>query len=127
MTLVQSAYRSGRSATEQVFTIKTLAENAITSSTIYLLLLDMSKAFDTVCRSNILTDLQEILKPDDMHVMAVLIGDVVLTVNVGKVLGEHAKTVVGIAQGDSLSAVLFIFYLAKFLTSNRECIEHTPL
>ena len=56
--------------------------------------------------------------------MAVLIGDVVLTVNVGKVLGEHAKTVVGIAQGDSLSAVLVIFYLAKFLTSNRECIEH---
>ena len=33
-----------------------LAEKAITSSTynIYLLLLDMSKAFDTVCRNNLL-------------------------------------------------------------------------
>ena len=29
----------------------------------------------------------------------------------------------GIAQGDCLSAVLFIFYLAKPLTPNRECID----
>ena len=111
----QSAYQSGRSTTEQVFSIKVLAEKAITSSTynIYLLLLDMSKAFDTVCRSKLLTDLQEILEPDEMHMMAVLISDVVLTVKLGKELGEQIKTEVGIAQGDCLSAVLFIFYLAK--------------
>ena len=60
--------------------------------------------------------------------MTVLISDVVLTVEVGKELGEHIKTEVGIARGDCLSAVLFIFYLAKSLTPNRECIEHnTPL
>ena len=98
----------------------------ITSSTynIYLLLLDMSKAFDTVCRSKLLTDLQEILEPDEMHMMAVLISDVVLTVKVGKELGDQIKTEVGIAQGDCPSAVLFIFYLAKSMTPNRECIEH---
>ena len=116
--LAQSAYQSGRSTTEQVFAIKVLAEKAITSSTytIYLLILDMSKAFDTVCRSKLLTDLQEILEPDELHMMAVLISDVVLTVKVGKELGEQIKTEVGIAQGDCLSAVLFIFYLAKYLT-----------
>ena len=59
-----------------------------------------------------------------MHMMAILISDVVLTVKVGKELGEQFKTEVGIAQGDCLSAVLFIFYLAKSLTPNRECIEH---
>ena len=77
--LAQSAYQSGRSTTEQVFAIKVLAEKAITSSTynIYLLLLDMSKAFDTICRSKLLTDLQEILEPDEMHMMAVLVSDVV--------------------------------------------------
>ena len=64
------------------------------------------------------------LEPDEMHMMAVLISDVVLTVKVGKELGEQIKTEVGIAQGDCLSAVLFIFYLAKSLTPNRECIEH---
>ena len=86
----------------------------------------MSKAFDTVCRSKLLTDLHEKLEPDEMPMMAVLISDVVLTVKVGKELGEQIKTEVGIAQGDCLSAVLyiFIFYLAKSMTPNRECIEH---
>ena len=103
-----------------------IAEKAITSSTynIYLLLLDMSKAFNTVCRNKLLTDLQEVLEPDEMHMMAVLISDVVLTVKLGKELGEQLKTEVGIAQGDCLSAVLYIFYLAKSLTPIRECIEH---
>ena len=103
-----------------------IAEKAITSSTynIYLLLLDMSKAFDTVCRNKLLTDLQEVLEPDEMHMMAILISDVVLTVKLGKELGEQFKTEVGIAQGDCLSAVLYILYLAKSLTHIRECIEH---
>ena len=104
-----------------MFAIKVHAEKAITSSTynIYLLLLDMSKAFDTVYRSKLLTDLQEVLEPDEMHMMAVLFSDVVLTVKVGKELGEQFKTEVGIAQCDYLSVVLFIFYLAKSLTPNR--------
>ena len=103
-----------------------LAEKAITSSTynIYLLLLDMSKAFDTVCRNKLLTDLQEVLELDEMHMMATLITGVVLTVKVGKELGEPFKAEVGIAQGDCLSAVLFIFYSAKSITPNRGCIEH---
>ena len=110
-----------------MFAIKILAEKAITSSTynIYLLLLDMSKAFDTVCRNKILTDLQEVLEPDEIHMMALLlISDVVLTVKVGKELGEQFKTEVGISQSDCLSAVLFVFYLTKSLTPNTECIEH---
>ena len=51
----QAAYQHGRSTTEQVFTIKMLAEKAINASdyTIYLLLLDMSKAFDTVDRKQL--------------------------------------------------------------------------
>ena len=68
----------------------------------------MSKAFDTVCRNKLLKDLQEVLEPDEMHMMAILISDVVLTVEVGKELGEQFKTEVGIAQGDCLSAVLHL-------------------
>ena len=55
----------------------------------------MSKAFDTVCRNKLLTDLQEVLEPDEMHMMPILISDVVLTVNVGKELGEQFKTADG--------------------------------
>ena len=66
----QAAYQAGRSTTEQVFAIKTLAEKAITSSNynIYLLLLNMSKAFDTVSRGKLLKDLQEILEPDELYI-----------------------------------------------------------
>ena len=46
----QAAYRAGRSSTEYVFAAKVLMEKAITSANypIHLLMLDMSKAFDTV-------------------------------------------------------------------------------
>ena len=46
----QAAYQHWRSTTEQVFAVKLLVEKAITSNdcSIYILMLDMSKAFDTV-------------------------------------------------------------------------------
>ena len=73
----QAAYQAGRSTTEQVFAIKMLAEKAIISSNyIYLLLLDMSKAFDTVSREKLLKDLQEILQPNELHMMSLLVKDV---------------------------------------------------
>ena len=68
----------------------------------------MSKAFVTVCRNKLLTDLREVLDPDEIHMMAVLISDVVLTVQVGKEVGEQIKTEVGIAQGGCLIAVYYI-------------------
>ena len=70
-----------------------LAEKAITSSSynIYLLLLDMSKAFDTVRRGKLLKDLQEILQPDELHMMPLLIKDVNLRVKVGKEKGEKSR------------------------------------
>ena len=58
--------------------MKMLAETAITPSNynIYLLLLDTSKAFDTVHRGKILKDMQEILEPDEVHMMPILVKDV---------------------------------------------------
>ena len=46
----QAAYQPGRGTTEHAWTVKMIAEKAIISSNykIYLILLDMSKAFDTV-------------------------------------------------------------------------------
>ena len=49
----------GRSTTEQIFAAKVLMEKTITSSnySIRLLMLDMSKAFDTVNRSTLMQEL----------------------------------------------------------------------
>ena len=53
--VTQAAYQAGRITTEHVFAIKILAELAITTQNnkIFLLMLDMSKAFDTVNRTKL--------------------------------------------------------------------------
>ena len=52
----QAAYRSGRSTTEHVFATKVLSEKALTSKNhpIFIMILDMSKAFDTVNRETLI-------------------------------------------------------------------------
>lgn len=114
----QAAYQSGRSTTEQVFAIKLLAEKAINASdyTIYILMLDMSKAFDTVDRNKLFEALEEVLLPEELHLLHILTNNVFIKVRVAEELGEAFTTLIGIMQGDCLSAILFIFYLARALT-----------
>ncbi len=59
ISISQAAYREGRSTNEVILTVKTLTEKAITSSSykITVLLLDMSKAFDTVDKGTLFKDL----------------------------------------------------------------------
>ena len=111
----QSAYQKDRSTTEQIFAFKILAEKAITSEDYHanILLMDMSKAFDTVDRKTLLEDLKRIVNPDELHMIKILLDEVKLAVRVGKTTGELFQTNVGVPQGDCLSPILFILYLAK--------------
>ena len=70
----QAAYRAGRSTTEHVFAAKVSVEKAVASANypIYLLILDMSKAFDTVNRSTLMQELAKVLDPDELHIINVL-------------------------------------------------------
>ena len=117
----QAAYQQGRSTAELVFSFKVLAEKAITSENykIFLLLLDMSKDFDTVRRSDLFTILEDILEADELHMMKILLEDVILRVKIGKKTGEAIKTNIGIPQGGYLSLILFILYLAQALKLTR--------
>jgi sorting nexin-29 len=121
----QAAYRSGRSTTEHVFTIKTLAEKAITSSNyeIMIVLLDMSKAFDTIKRDVLIEDLRTVLEEDELHMFSLLLKDVKLQVRVKDQLGDQFNTNIGTPQGDSASALLFTFYLAQALKDNKSPTE----
>ena len=114
----QSAYQKGRSTTEQVFVFRTMAEKAIASNNYHthLLMMDMSKAFDTVNRSTLMKDLVLILEPDELHlIIKILVTEVQLVVKCGKTLGKCFQTNTGVPQGDCLSPILFILYFANAL------------
>ena len=89
----QAAYQQGRSTTEMVFTFKILAEKALTSQDykLILLLLDMSKAFDTVRRNELFKILKEVLDKDELHMMKILVKDVKLNVRIGNTTRRRNK------------------------------------
>lgn len=113
----QAAYRAGRGTTEHAFTYKILAEKAITSQKYELdiTLTDMSKGFDTVRRSTLMTDLKSILDPAELHLVKILVEDVRLVVRIGAETSDLFTTKMGVPQGDCLSPILFTLYLAKAL------------
>ena len=103
--LSQAAYRKGRSTTERVFVMKTLCEKAITSCdySTHILLLDMTKAFDTINREHLYKLLSNILDPDELNNINIILKDVTLQVENNKTKGQTFTTTLGIPQGDCLS------------------------
>ena len=90
ITTEQAAYQPGRGTTEHIFAVKMIAEKAITSNdyTAFLMLLDMSKAFDTVDRELLFNHLEKILELDELHIMSRLSNHPQIKVRVGT---EHAQ------------------------------------
>ncbi len=124
--ITQAAYPGDRSTTEHVHTCKLLAEKAITSQNYEttILLLDMSKAFDTVRRNDLLQQLKEVLDEDEVHIIKILLKDVKLVVKMGRHMGEEILTNIGVPQGDCCSPILFTLYLANALRQESVHQDH---
>ena len=67
----QAAYCKNRSTAGHVFAIKLIIERTISSTheTVYLLFLDMSKAFDSIQRNTFIKDLKNVLNYDELHLI----------------------------------------------------------
>ena len=116
----QAAYRAGRSTKEHEFEAKVLMEKAITSANypIHLLMLDMSKAFDTVHQSMLMQELAKVLDPNKLHIINVLT-KTQLKIRCRNEKNDAFETDTGVPQGDCVSTNLFTFYLVKALDSNK--------
>ena len=112
----QATYCKGRSTAEHVFAYKILAEKAATSTNFenHYLLLDMSKAFDSIIRSELVKDLQKVLNKDELSIIKVLLG-AELMVQVGKSRGSIFRRDTGASQGDCCRGQEFTYYLGKSL------------
>ena len=89
----QAAYRAGRGTTEQLFALKVMAEKAIrtTNFETHILMMDMSRAFDTVNRKTLMQDLRSILDPGELHIIKVMTEDVRLIVDVDGNRGKPSR------------------------------------
>ena len=126
----QAAYTKGRSTTELIFAFKLLAEKAVTSSNyeINLLMLDMSKAFDTIQRGVLFDDLKEILENDELHLVHLLLDNVQIAVKLENKIGDQFESKIGSPQGDAASALFFVIYLATTLKiANKKLVENNLL
>jgi hypothetical protein len=126
----QAAYSEGRSTTELVLALRLLAEKSITSSQyeIHFLMLDMSKAFDTIQRGTLFEDLKGILENDELHLIHLLLDDVQISVKLENENGKLFKSLIGSPQGDAASALFFIIYLAVTLkNAKQKCTENNLL
>ena len=122
--LPRAAYKRGRGTTGHVFAMKILCKKAITScdySTI-ILLLDVTKAFNTINREHLYKLLSHFLDPDELN-MNILMKDVTLQVKNNKTK-EQIITTLGIPQGDCLSAILFTLYLSNTLSAKIQTHLH---
>ena len=82
--------------------------------TVYLLLLDRSKAFDSIQRNTLIEDLKNFLNQDELHLIQILL-DLKIAAQCGNYKNRFFSTDTGAPQGDYASASEFTFYLAKSL------------
>ena len=94
------------------------------NETVYLTLLDMSKAFDTIRRKTLIEFLRNTINADELHIIKKML-EVSLSVRCGNTIGEIFVTDTGAPQGDCASANEFTFYLAKSLgDSTPSILDH---
>ena len=78
-------------------------------------MLDMSKAFDTIQIGTLFEDLKEILEPDELHLIHLLLDNVKVAVKLENIIGTIFESRIGSPQGNAASTLFFIIYLAVTL------------
>jgi len=123
----QSGFRPNRSTADLVWCHRFLAARCLKyQQSLYVLGIDMSKAFDTISRNKLMSILESFLSTDEVRLIHMLISGTSLQTRLGKSVGEPFLTTGGTPQGDSLSPVLFTVYLEAALREVHDCMVPRP-
>jgi hypothetical protein len=86
---------------------------------IYIMGIDLLKAFDCLDREKVMKILKDIgIKEDELRMITFLLAETALQVKIGQAKGETFNTTIGTPQGDALSPVLFLVYLEHIMRSH---------
>ncbi|GFR67859.1 RNA-directed DNA polymerase from mobile element jockey-like [Elysia marginata] len=117
----QSGFRPNRSTADVVWTHKWLSAKTLKEDVrIKITGIDMSAAFDTIDRSQILDILKTIIKEDELRIVRFLLSNTEINTKInGFSKAMPFMSNVDTPQGDSLSPVLFTIYLENALREIR--------
>ena len=123
----QSGFQRGRSTADVVWTQRWMSAKALGHKWKYhMLSIDMSRAFDTIDRRRLLTVMGNIVGPDEMRILWLLLLDTSRVVRVGRATSKPFSNTTGTPQGDGLSPVLFTCYLAAALKDTKHRLPTRP-
>ena len=113
----KSGFRPDRSTADVVWTHKWLAAKTLKEDVIIKISgIDMSAAFDTIDRNQLLNIIATIVNEDELRIISFLLSNTKIKTRInGATKTNTFISNVGTPQGDSLSPVLFIVYLEHAL------------
>ena len=117
----QSGFRPDRSTADVVWTHTWLAAKTLKEDVIIKISgIDMSAAFDTIDRNQLLNIIATIVNEDELRIIRFLLSNTKIKTRInGATKTNTFISNVGTPQGDSLSPVLFIVYLEHALKEVR--------
>ena len=120
---VQSGFPRGLSTTDVVLKQLCMVANALIHKwkyhNIIVLSINMIRAFDAIHRGLLLTVMGNIVGPDEIRMLQLLLPNTSLVVRGGRVISKPFRNDTGTPQGEGFSPVLFTFSLAAALRATK--------
>jgi hypothetical protein len=120
----QSGFRSARSCADIIWAHRWLIAKSLKYKDviIYLLGLDMSRAFDTINRKKLMETLDNVpgIHDDEKRLIRILLANTSIQVMFNGILTKPFVSNIGSPQGDGLSPILFAIYLEAALREVRQ-------
>ena len=94
---------------------------------VYITGIDMSSAFDTINREEVLRITSEIFDDDEKRILRVLLSATTLEIKVNGADPIPFESNTGSPQGDSISVPIFTVYFESALREVREAVDNVPI